>query len=170
MKTFVLSFVFIATQMPAWATSYAPPERQVIQSPDGRFELIVDPKSKIHSVRSTKTRKTLWDFKRTVWHDSWFVSPDGRRVVVVRWRFCKTDELDAPAVEIYHQGRLERTFSYRTISKPRRLRFNEVGPIGSFWRVWRADTWQKGSRVYIETAGRGVRQIDTTDGKLINRA
>ena len=77
-----------------------------------------------------------------------------------------TSELDSSAVEVYCEGRLERAFSYRSISRPRRYRPGEPGPIGAFWRVWQTGTWQKGERVYTRTSGAGTKYIDLTNGKI----
>ena len=161
--------VLTALNPPLLATSFAPPERQIIHSANHAYEMVVDPRSEVHSVRRSSSRhKQLWSFRAPVWHHDYFVSGDGHRVVVVHWPFCQTEQLNLPAIEVYLEGRLERVFSYRSISRPRRYRFGEVGPSGGFWRVWRADAWQSAERVYIRMSGAGTKYINLTNGQITN--
>lgn len=169
--TLLILVTLITVSGPLLATSYAPPKRQVIRSATGEWELVVDPQSDVHSVRrSAWPHQRLWSLRAPVGFQAYFVSNDGRRVVAVQWEYCKTDELDSPAVTVYREGRLEKAFSYRSISRPRRYRAGEGGPIGNFWRIWFEEVKQKGDRIYIHTSGAGTKCIDLTNGKLTNVA
>lgn len=165
--TFFILVTLITVISPLLATSYPPPQRQILRSTNGEWELVVDPRSEVHSVRrSAWPHRRLWSFSAPVDLQTYFVSNDGQRVVVVQWEYCKANDLDSPAVTIYRAGRRERAYSYRSISRPRRYRAGEVGPIGSFWRIWYEELTQKGERVYIRPSGAGTKCIDLTSGEL----
>jgi hypothetical protein len=168
MKTLALLLCLLAAfSTPLRATSYGPPQKETIHSASGAHELVVDPKADRLTVRRSSTRLPLWSVPSEVWHHSYFVSNDGRRAFCVKWEYCQVDELNSAAVEVYLEGRLERTFSYSLLSKPRLYALGEIGPIGSFWRVWTDKVWQEGDRIFIQTPGAKIKCIDMSTGLLV---
>ena len=136
----------------AKGTSYAPPEDRTAQSPNGKFTLRIDPKSGRHRVYQGKKR--LWSFQQEVWHDAFFLSNDGQRVMWLAWPYVQTEALNTPAMIIFSPSGIVLQRSYSEVSKPRRYRRGEIGPIGSFWRVWRDDASQDGDTVTVDVSGR----------------
>ena len=83
----------------AKGTSYAPPEDRTARSPNGKFTLRIDPKNGRHRVYQGKKR--LWSFQQEVWHDAFFLSNDGQRVMWLAWPYVQTEALKTPAMIIF---------------------------------------------------------------------
>jgi hypothetical protein len=168
MKTLALLLCLLAAfSTPLRATSYGPPRKQIIRSASGAYELVVDPSVDRLTVQRSSTHRPLWSVPAELWHHRYFVSNDGQRAFCVKWEYCKVEDLNTAAVEVYFNGRLERTFSYSLLSKPRRYYLGEIGPIGGFWRVWTDKVWQEGDRILIQTPGARLKCIDMSTGQLV---
>lgn len=143
-----LVLVCFAVSVTTFATSYGPPLDREICSPNGLFLLRIHARSGKHEVfgaNSPSRRKPLWSFVRHVWHDECFVSDDGNSVVWVAWQFVKKNDLQTNAIEVWSSQGLASQASYSKVGDVRPLSRGEVGPIGDFWRVWRADcAWENG--------------------------
>lgn len=137
----------------AGATSYGPPEKHDVRSPDGAFVLHVDPSAqRITVARSDAAATPLWSLERKIGFETYFLAPGGQRVAAVTWQFVQVDNLGDPAVEILDGGGRVTYWSVEDlIAQPPRIR--GVGPIGSFWRRWLASAHQEGDELIVETAG-----------------
>jgi hypothetical protein len=145
----VLALLLCTTRI-AGATKYAPPEERDEPSPNGAYVVHVDPKGKLHVVRRGTTPQ--WSFTREVGFDTFFVANDGKTVAVVRWHLVKLEQLDEPAVELWTQAGLARTYSVRElVAQPARP--TGVAPIGGFWRRWRTGVHFDGRFLDVETTG-----------------
>ena len=148
------------------ATSFVQPKDQKIYSSNGQYVLHIKAKSGHHDVRKSKggllpfLRKHSWSFKREVRHDQYFVSNDGKYVLWVAWPFVQINSVQKPAIIIYSAKGEVLSRQYSDISKPRRYRRREVGPIGDFWRIWRGEVTSKGDVITIEVEGEESLKID----------
>jgi len=149
------------------ATSYAPKKSHDVESTNGKFTLHVDAEDLTHKVSGKfAARIPEWKFHHSVWLHSFFVSDDGESAAVVHWPYCKVEDLDEAAVVIYGRGGARRIYTYRQLSEPRKLRGDENGPIGDFWRVWRSKAAIKGDLLTIAVEGREPRTIDLKTGRI----
>lgn len=129
----ILAFGLVTVTTPLFGTSFAPPQKHAIHSPNRSVFAWVDPSRNRITVHQTASpRKTLWSIKRSTWPGTFFVSDSGGAVVFVAWKFVRTDQLDEPALIVYTSEEISFSKSYRDLSKPRRLALSEVGP-GFLW-------------------------------------
>jgi hypothetical protein len=150
----------------AVATSYAPPEKRDVRSPDGAFVLHVDPDAARLTVASSADPGTpLWSLPRRVQFEAYFLAPGGQHIAVVAWRFVHVEQLDAPGVEILGPSGAVATYSVRSlVAQPPVI--HGVGPIGPFWRNWLAGASQDGARLIVETTGLHRYVFDLVAGRL----
>jgi hypothetical protein len=164
MKTILsaLSALLLSGMMfQALATSYAEPEDRVVKSPNGKFALKIHAKKGLHEVKSGK--KVLWSFQRDVWHDDYFVSNDGQRVLWVSDRYVSAEDANKKAaLAVYSSKGVLLSKTGADVSKPRRYYKGEMGPIGDHWRIWRGKATQDGDVVTIETSGKPDFAVDLT--------
>ncbi len=141
---FILSFM-VST---AFATKFAEPAAAHIFSSNKKFYIDFKPEAHVQKVVKVNPHqiKNIWSFSYPVaMDDVLFLSNNGKRVYVVRSKYVKTDDLNKPAIFIFNSNGLQKTYSYREISIPRKYHPNEMGPIGDFWRIWRGSvTIQQG--------------------------
>lgn len=137
----------------AAATSYGPPEKHDVRSPDGAHVLHVDPKEQRLTVASTSDPTTpLWSLPRRIQFEQYFLAPGGQRIAVVAWGFVQVEHLDDPGVEILGISGRVAAYSVRSlVAQPPTIR--GVGPMGPFWRDWLASTSQDGAQLVVETNG-----------------
>jgi hypothetical protein len=149
----------------AAATSYAPPAKRDVRSPDGAFVLHVDPAAGRLTVATTADPATpVWSVARRIQFEEYFVAPGGQHIGVVAWRFIQVDKLDDPGVEILGASGPVARYSIRSlVSQPSVI--HGVGPIGPFWRDWLAGTSQDGARLVVETTGLHRYVFDLTAGR-----
>lgn len=140
----------------ASATSYAEPRPRDVLSFSGEYRLHFDPQTQRHDVYAQGEAWPKWSFTRPVGRDDYFVSNDGQFVAWVAWRFCRVEDLADPAVIVYSPTGVVVSHTYRDLCRPRRLFPWEIGPIGSFWRLWRAEAYMSGDVVVVNTVGLGV--------------
>ena len=155
MKTLIalVPVLFAGMLTTALATSFAPPTDRVVKSPNGTYALHIHAKSGKHEIK--KGNEVLWSFKRDVWHNDYYLSDNGKHVLWVGWQYIKvSDASKTSAIAVYSA---DGSVSERTISKvstPRRYKKTEIGPIGSFWRIWRDKSSREGEIVTIPVAGK----------------
>jgi hypothetical protein len=156
----ILAFGFLTKAM---ATSYGPPQNRVVKSPNGQYSLNINTRSSRHEIR--KGKEVLWSFERRIWHDEFYLSNDGQRVLWVAWDHVQVDDgkgwrnrqadeaQQEEAVVVYSPDGvlLKKTFAEVSIpAKP-----VGPGPIGDFWRVWRGTKiTQKDDVISIAVEGR----------------
>ena len=156
----------------AEATSYAPPEREEISSPNGEFLLIVDPETERHVISAAADPKTeIWAFTRGVWHFPFLLSNDGLTVAVVAWRHVKEDSLaDGNCVTFYSSDGSEVRIPFSDVyPNPPKTRHVGVGPVGEFWRTWYHDVEQDGDTFTIVTTGGGSATFDLHTQALVGK-
>lgn len=156
----------LALQLSGHATSYADPKSETIESANGKYTLITDPKTKNHKVYSSDNLKEpLWSFKRHIWHDEFFLSNDGQRVLWVAWEYVQVDDGkgwrnreadEAQQVEasvVYSPDGVLVRKTFAEVSNP--VKPIGPGPIGDFWRVWRGEKiTQKDDVISIAVEGK----------------
>lgn len=150
----------------ALATKFVSQKSHDVESTNRKFKLHVNAEDGAHEVSGDFGFLKGWKFHHDISNHGFFVSDDGESAAVVHWRFCKTEELDEPAVVIYGRDGARRIFTYRQLSKPRKLGEDEIGPIGDFWRIWRGDAAIKGNLLTIAVEGGDPRTIDLKTGAL----
>lgn len=162
----VLTACLVSVSGIAFATTYAPPRNRTVSSENGDYELRIDPSAGELSAYEKASGRKLWKVKRKIWLEEYFLSNDGKILLVAKWEWVKYENLKSPAVLIYREGELEISYTYIKLSKPRRIKLLGEGPIGSFWRVWRSGVKQKNQKVTIWTSGWGTRIFDLSAGRL----
>lgn len=136
----------------AGATSYAPPEKHDVRSPDGLFVLHVDPTAGRLTVARAGDAAPAWSLERKIGFERYFLAQGGARIAVVTWKFVHVDKLDEPALEILDAGGRVTFWSVEDlIAQPPTIR--GVGPIGGFWRQWLASAHQEGDELVVDTTG-----------------
>jgi hypothetical protein len=158
--TFLTAFVLLLGSVRA--TSYFEPENYKVYSPNGLYFVSVNTinsQSTIQSVFATSDPTVpLWTFSQGIQFDKIFIANDGMTAIYVAWRYVSKRYLRFPAVTIYRQNGQKLSYPYRTLSKPRKYRKRESGPIGEFWRVWLERTWQTDNGIMIVTPPRNTRK------------
>jgi hypothetical protein len=149
------------------ATSYGPPQKHDVRSPDGLFVLHVDPHAqRITVARTDAPQAPLWSLERKIGFETYFLAPGGKRVAAVTWRFVQVDKLGEPAVEILDGGGRVTYWSVEDlIAQPPRIR--GVGPIGPFWRRWLVSAHQDGEQLIVETAGLHRYRFEIANAEMI---
>lgn len=151
----------------SFGTSIVPPSDKTILSPNQSYELKISAKSGLHRLRKAYgLHKTLWTFRRHVWHDEYFVSSTGGHVACISWEFVKIEDLDLPAVVIYGATGEVAKMTFRQVGDARRYRRREIGPIGEFWRVWREAVAHTGETVEIKTPSGRKLAVDLAKGSI----
>ena len=147
MKTILItaSILAIGFLTKAMATSYAPPQDRVVRSPNGQYSLEINAKNSRHEIR--KGKEVLWSFERRIWHDEFYLSNDGQRVLWVAWERVQVDDgkgwrnrqadeaQQEEAIVIYSPDGVILKKTFAEVSNP--VKPEGPGPIGDFWRVWR---------------------------------
>lgn len=141
---------------PVGAYSMAEPEKHRVYSPNQEYFLVVNPRTYKHAVyRSGFHLWPIWSFRQKIQFDSFYLSDDGESVAVVAWAFVqKNDTSKGAAVSIWHRNGKKCVFSFSDLSRPRPYRRGEIGPIGSFWRIWLEQQEQAPDGIRLLTAGR----------------
>jgi len=149
------AFLILAVATSAFATSFVPPQKRDVYSPNKEYFVRVDPqRNKLTVYRTTSPKRALWSIERPIWLEEYFISDSGSAVVFVAWEFVRTDQLNEPALIVYTSEGIALSKTYKEISKPRRIALNEVGPIGSFWRIWKEKNIQTPDSVKVSPVGR----------------
>jgi hypothetical protein len=148
----------------AMATSYAPPEKHDVRSPDGTHVLHVDPQEQRLTVASTSDPAVpLWSIPHRIQWEQYFLAPGGQRIAVVAWRFIQVERLGDPGVEILGPAGRVTAYSIESlVAQPPMI--HGVGPIGPFWREWLAGASQSGARLLVETTGLHRYTFDLVSG------
>ena len=127
------------------ATSYAPPQDRVVESPNGKYALNINAKTNRHEIR--KGTEILWSFERSIWQDEFYLSNDGQRVLWIAWEHVQVAdgkgwrnrqadvEQQEEAVVVYSPDGVLLKKTFAEVSIP--VKPVGPGPIGDFWRVWR---------------------------------
>ena len=168
MKTAILTVALVAAFLgDALGTSYAPPEDRRVKSQNELFVLRVHPKGGKHEIFAAKDlKRVLWSFTRPVWHDEYFVSDDGLRVVWIAWEFVKTDELQNSAVEIWSKDGIVKKASFIELGDMHRPSSEQVAPIGGFWRIWRDACMFKDGKVTIQQRRKNTVRVDLNNATI----
>ncbi len=154
--------------MQAFATKYAPPEPKEIYSENKAFYVIIAPASNKQLVFAADRKEPLWKFSYSSWHDEIFVSDDGNRIVIVKWKHFKDVDAKSAAIQVINRGKIEREYSYDQLCSPRKRGDREVGPIGDFWRIWKEKpTSLKDQKLTVTVAGGKPVVIDLSTGKKL---
>ncbi len=149
----LITLLIFGCALTSQATSYAPPEEQTVFSPNGKFYVVIDPQTRVHQVYSVAKEVPLWEFKRDVWHEDYFVSNDGQIVYYVAWPYVAVSELSNPAIITYLADGHKTSLTYEQICTPRKYRKDEIGPIGDSWRIWREAIKEDQGNLVINVSG-----------------
>lgn len=169
MRKIVILVIFIFfTGTPAFAKRYTAPKGKQIYSTNGKFFINIDPKyNKIEVYLSSSKNVLRWTLNKKIRFQRYFISNDGKRIFIVKGRFCNKNELNAEAVSIYTKSGLKKSFSYSQLSIPRKSRYGDNGPEEPYWRVWRDEAITvKNERIVISVVGKEKQMIDMTSASL----
>ena len=168
MKTVTLTIVLIAAFLvDVFGTSYAPPQERLVKSQNELFVLRVHPKGGKHEIFAAKDpQRVLWSFTRPVWHDEYFVSDDGLRIVWIAWQYVKTDELQNGAVELWSKDGIAKKASFTEVGDIHRPSSEQVAPIGDFWRIWRDACTCKDGIVTIQQRRKNSVRVDLNNATI----
>ena len=172
MKTIltIASILAIGFFTEAMATSYAPPEDRVVKSANGQYSLDINAETNRHEIR--KGKKVLWSFERRIWHDEFYLSNDGQRVLWVAWENVQVDDAkrwrnrqadqaqQEEAIVVYSPDGVLVRKTFAEVSAP--IKPVGPGPIGDFWRVWRGTKITQKDDV-ISIAVKGKNEAFTID-------
>ena len=159
-RTIITTIIFaLIAASQALGTSYAPPQRQVISSANGKFTVTIDPKTDVHKVRKKDEQTVLWQFKKSVWHDQWIISDDGKKVVWIAWRWVQQDKLDQSAIIVFSNDGSQKSYTFKQVSDPGDKRPKAMGPIGDFWRIWQAGVKVTNETVTVATIAKDPASI-----------
>jgi hypothetical protein len=154
------------------ATSYARPERHQVHSLNGAYFLDVNPQSRSHTIYAAGAPDTpLWSFSAPVWQSPFFLSDDGRVAASLAWQHIRVQDIEEMGA-VWFWDRTGKFQSYAMADLcpyPRRQGLFEVGPIGSFWRVWCDEVEQDGDTLRIRTTDRYEYLFSMKDGQIIAR-
>ena len=166
-KYLIIIIILMYPYLQLNATSYARPEKKRIFSENKKYYVLINPETNIHEVyNSENTKKILWSFEKEAWRSTWVISNDGEKVVWISWKYVRIDDIDKPCIMIYNSKGIEETFSYNKISSPRKYKIREVGPIGSFWRVWYESISEKSDGLVINVSGRESVFVSKINGSV----
>ncbi|MFC2140158.1 hypothetical protein ACFLQ1_00390 [Candidatus Auribacterota bacterium] len=162
----IICSFFIGTS--ASAKRYTAPEGEQIYSENGKFFINIDPNyNRIEVFLSAAKNVLLWTLNKKIGFHRYFISNDGKRIFIIKEKFCKKNKLNAEAVSIYTENGLEKSFSYSQLSIPRKSRSDDNGPKGSHWRVWRnEDITIENDHIVISVIGKEKQIIDMTSGSI----
>jgi hypothetical protein len=148
MKTILLSLTItlvFGIMSIAFAIRYHPAKDLEVKSPNGIYTLRVSAQTSLHEV--IKDNKVLWTFERDVWHNDYFLSNDGQRVLwVVHPNFHVMGEDSAVIVYAPEGVILKKSVDQISIPDP--------SSIGGVISIWREGATQEGNVVTIDTLGR----------------
>jgi hypothetical protein len=164
--------VLLLTVSPAFATSYAPPQRHDVFSRNRAFVLDVNPDTKVHTVYGVRDRgKPLWSFSCGVWHFPFLVSDDGQVVATVGWEHVQAQEIgEADAVTFWNKEGVFRSYAIRDLCPdPPKTQDVGVGPIGDFWRTWYKEVIDHGDSFTIRTTCGVEYRLRYADGEVVER-
>jgi hypothetical protein len=154
------------------ATSYAPPRRHSVYSPNGSYFLDVDPRAETLTVYATADPKTpLWSFSSPIWHGPFYLSNDGRVAAGLAWVHVRVEDVeDAVAVQFWDRTGEFKSYAMADLCpRPRRPLPFAVGPIGGFWRVWYDQAEQVGDTLRVRTTDRYEYLFSLKDGTMTRR-
>ena len=159
----------VACAQRAHATSYAPPTRRDVFSPNGMFVLDVNPEVSTQSVYRVEDKsKPIWTFEHGVSWQRFFLSNDGLVVCQVAWENVRIQQYDSPAVSFIGRGGSFQSYTYRELCPRPYTTEEDFGPIGDFWRVWLHRTAQAGSSVDVRTVDGNLYQFEITTGRMVS--
>jgi hypothetical protein len=166
----ILCLIILAPS-PCLAYKPAPPERRDVFSPNRLFVLDFNPDTNIHTVYATANRKKpLWSYSAPAWLGPVFLSNDGRVVAVLAWKHVQIDGLGpAECVGFWDRTGKFKSYTFGTLCpEPRSRWFFEVGPVGSFWRVWYSSADQKGDELRVATTDLHEYTFSMKDGSILD--
>lgn len=169
-KILLLSLI---SSLPAGATSYGKPKRQLIYSPNGEFVLAVNPETERHIIKAASEPETeIWSFSRRVWHFPFFLSNDGQTAAVVEWRHVRKESLaERDCVTFYQADGSEKGIPFEDVyPSPPRTSLVTIGPAGYFWRTWYHDVEKNGDLFTIATTGGGSATFDLNERALVKKS
>lgn len=159
--------VLMAFASTAFATSYAPPTDREIKSSNGKYILRISAKDSMHYVfEKSSPKKVLWSFSRHLWHDDYYLSDDGARVVWVAWPYVQVSETSKSAIEVWTKDGLKEAATFDKVGDLRKPSKGEIAPIGDFWRVWRAASFYEHGQVTVVQSHKITVNIDLKTGKI----
>jgi hypothetical protein len=166
--------VLLAVPCSAWGTSYAPPQRRDVYSPNRQFILDVNPETGVHSVYAVADRtRELWSFKLSVWLFDFALSNDGKVVAVVFWQHLHAEDVEeAVGVGFWNDGGLFRSYAVGELCPlPAHTRtwWGGHGPIGEFWRTWHDKVARYGDTLTVRTTGGWEYDFHISDGSIQRR-
>ncbi len=168
----VAVIMLLLTPTPSYATSYAPPERHDVFSPNGLFVLDVDPKTENHTVYKVGDRaKPLWSFSKRVWHYPFLLANDGSVVATLAWEHVRVDDLDdADCVQFWKGSGIFKSYTFAQLCPaPARTSSVGVGPVGVFWRTWYTDLQQDGDTFRVRTTDLFEYTFSLANGSITRR-
>ncbi len=157
------------------ATSFAPPKRHSVSSPNGGFVLDVNPDTRINTLYSAADkRRPLWSFTGLVWLEPILVSNDGKVVVRVASPYVEDQDIaGTTAVEFLNRDGVVQSYTLSDLCpRPAKTSDVGVGPVGDFWRTWHTKVEQDGERIWLTTAEgyRGYRyEFRMSDGQVLDK-
>ena len=164
---FSLTFIYSV-----FATKYGMPKSREIKSNNKEFTLKINPKTKTHSIHKGDEEKSLWTFKKDVWHFPFFLSNDGKVVAVPVWRHVKKYEGDdlkeKVCIEFYNEKGIFKVYKFEDIiPNPPKTQDVGKGPIGDFWRTWYKSATSENDTVILDlTNGKKV-TFSLKDGSIV---
>ena len=169
---FMTSLFVLLTTSPASATSFAPPQRHDVFSPNRLFVLDADPGKKLNTVYATSDRtKPLWSFPGVLWFCFPQISNDGTVVAIVGAGFVQAEDLkNATAIEFINKDGVFKSFTVAELCPhPPRTQDVGPGPIGYFWRTWHTGATSNGETVTVVTTGGWTYEFRLSDGEMLER-
>jgi len=107
-----------------------------------------------------------------VWLGPIFLSNDGKVVAAASWKFLQFDTAKSgeTCLQFWNKDGNFKSYSFSEIaSDPRRLGWFEVGPIGSFWRVWYETAEQVEDSIQVSTTDLYEYTFSMEDGRIVNQ-
>jgi hypothetical protein len=167
-----LVWLLVLGQSPANAFKPDSPQRRDVFSPNRAFVLDANPGTGKHIVYAVNDRQTpLWSFSEPLWLGPIFLSNDGQVVAILAWKHVKADGLDgANCVSFWNKAGRMKAYTFGELCpSPRRRGWFEIGPVGSFWRVWYSEARQEGDDLAIETTDLYGYTFSMGDGAIRDR-
>lgn len=166
MKYFILiSLIFFTSQL--YATSFTTPSKERVYSENGKYFALVDPSSNRISVHEKDNPKTEhWFFNWKVGNDTWVVANSGNTVVWIAWKYLTKDDVDRPCIAVFDFSGVKQFYRCAELTKLRKYKVNEIGPMGDFWRIWYESIMKKDNTIVIETSEGNIVEVSFESGEV----
>lgn len=154
-------------------TTYRSPQSMKVYSKNGQYYVYVDVDSncqKVFAVSDEKTPLFSFSFDAKDFYD-FFLSNNGRHVVISRWKHVRKDEISSPCLWFIGENGVVKTYMLKELCRllPWRNPL-EVGPIGYKWRIWKK--WEEitDDTYLVRIPRRKTLKFSLQDGRLIEKS